>query len=239
MKSQEALFDSNSIMILEKSWSFLEYLKDPYHVWRLQHRFGVEKVQVVENVKGGKFRAEYYIGDVKNQKSKSDPVVAVSSDEDYVTSSGEDAEENVIYYKINQWFWYYFFLFGTQLGDETYYSIFFCFWFWNIDGAVGRRITLVWAIVMYIGQGMKDIVRWERPSMPPVIQLESKWSLEYGMPSTHAMVGLAIPMSILLFTFGWYQYPFLVWTSLALFWCLLVSASRIYLGMHSLAVSRI
>lgn len=52
---------------------------------------------------------------------------------------------------------------------------------------------------------MKDVVRWERPSMPPVIQLESKWSLEYGMPSTHAMVGLAVPTSIILFTFGRYQ----------------------------------
>ena len=41
--------------------------------------------------------------------------------------------------------------------------------------------------------------------MPPVIQLESKWALEYGMPSTHAMVGLAIPTSILYFTYGRYQ----------------------------------
>ena len=41
--------------------------------------------------------------------------------------------------------------------------------------------------------------------MPPVIQLESKWALEYGMPSTHAMVGLAIPASILYFTYGRYQ----------------------------------
>ena len=57
---------------------------------------------------------------------------------------------------------------------------------------------------------MKDIVRWERPSMPPVVQLESKWALEYGMPSTHAMVGLAIPVSILYFTYGRYQ----VWKTL-------------------------
>ena len=52
---------------------------------------------------------------------------------------------------------------------------------------------------------MKDVVRWDRPSMPPVIQLESKWALEYGMPSTHAMVGLAIPASIIWFTYGRYQ----------------------------------
>ena len=64
---------------------------------------------------------------------------------------------------------------------------------------------LVWNLIMYIGQGMKDVVRWPRPSMPPVIQLESKWALEYGMPSTHAMVGLAIPTSIIWFTYGRYQ----------------------------------
>ena len=52
---------------------------------------------------------------------------------------------------------------------------------------------------------MKDILRLPRPAMPPVIQLESKWALEYGMPSTHAMVGLSVPLSILVFTYGRYQ----------------------------------
>ena len=52
---------------------------------------------------------------------------------------------------------------------------------------------------------MKDILRLPRPAMPPVVQLESKWALEYGMPSTHAMVGLAVPCSILFFTYGRYQ----------------------------------
>lgn len=49
-------------------------------------------------------------------------------------------------------FWYYLFLFGTELGDEIFYSAFIPFWFWNIDGAVGRRVVLVWAIVMSIGK---------------------------------------------------------------------------------------
>ena len=52
---------------------------------------------------------------------------------------------------------------------------------------------------------MKDILRLPRPAMPPVIQLESKWALEYGMPTTHAMVGLSVPFSILAFTYGRYQ----------------------------------
>lgn len=54
-------------------------------------------------------------------------------------------------YIIENKFWYYLFLFGTALGDETFYSSFIPFWFWNVDGAVGRRVVLVWAIVMYIG----------------------------------------------------------------------------------------
>ena len=51
---------------------------------------------------------------------------------------------------------------------------------------------------------MKDVIRWPRPSMPPVVHLEQKWIEEYGMPSTHSMVGLAVPFSILFFTAGRY-----------------------------------
>jgi hypothetical protein len=29
-------------------------------------------------------------------------------------------------------------------------------------------------------QGIKDTVRWPRPRMPPVVQMERKWALEYG-----------------------------------------------------------
>ncbi len=88
------------------------------------------------------------------------------------------------------------------------------------------------------GQGMKDVIRWPRPPMPTVVQLESKWALEYGMPSTHAMVGLAVPVGILYFTVGRYQYPFLLWAAIAVTWCTLVCTSRLYLGMHSFAVRK-
>lgn len=48
-------------------------------------------------------------------------------------------------------FWYYVFVLGTALGDEIFYSCFIPFWFWNVDGFVGRRVVLVWTIVMYMG----------------------------------------------------------------------------------------
>lgn len=96
-------------------------------------------------------------------------------------------------------FWYWLFIIGTELGDEVFYATFIPFWFWNVDGAVGRRVIFLWSIVMYIGQALKDIIRWSRPGRP-VIKLQSKWSAEYGMPSTHAMVAISIPFSVLIFT---------------------------------------
>lgn len=54
-------------------------------------------------------------------------------------------------YEIRNKFWYYLFVFGTALGDEVFYSCFIPFWFWNVDGFVGRRVVLVWTIIMYIG----------------------------------------------------------------------------------------
>lgn len=54
-------------------------------------------------------------------------------------------------YVITNWVWYYLFVLGTALGDEIFYASFIPFWFWNVDGAVGRRVVLVWTVIMYIG----------------------------------------------------------------------------------------
>merc|ERR1712127_578528 len=104
-----------------------------------------------------------------------------------------------------------------------------------LDSTVARQVVMVWSVVMYIGQGMKDVIRWPRPSMPPVVQLEHKWALEYGMPSTHAMVGLAVPLASIFFSMNRYDFPLLPWCLVALSWCSLVCCSRLYLGMHSVA----
>lgn len=56
------------------------------------------------------------------------------------------------HYAITNSFWYYLFLLGTELGDEIFYSFFIPFLFWNIDGAVGGKVVLVWAIVLTIGK---------------------------------------------------------------------------------------
>jgi len=134
---------------------------------------------------------------------------------------------------IGNYWWYYLACFGSALGDEIFYACFFPFWFWNIDGAVCRRVVLIWGLLMYIGQSLKDIIRMPRPACPPCVRLEKKWELEYGLPSTHAIVASAVPFSVLYFTSTRYQYPFIYGLSVAIIWCALVCMSRIYLGMHS------
>ena len=36
--------------------------------------------------------------------------------------------------------------------------------------------------------------------MPAVVRLEPRWDAEYGMPSTHAMMALALPVTIAVLT---------------------------------------
>lgn len=100
---------------------------------------------------------------------------------------------------------YYIFSLGTELGNELFYILFFPFCIWNVDAWLGRRLIIVWVWVMYLGQCTKDIIRWPRPASPPVVKLEVFYNSEYSMPSTHAMSGTAIPVSLLLLSYGRWQ----------------------------------
>jgi hypothetical protein len=110
-----------------------------------------------------------------------------------------------IAYKINNKFLYYLFTFGASLGNEIFYLTFFPLCLWNIDSSVARKMCMLWQILMYLGQLTKDIVKWPRPSSPPVVRLEKRYELEYGMPSTHAMVGTTVPFALLLLSCDKYE----------------------------------
>jgi len=150
-------------------------------------------------------------------------------------SSGDEHEEEVERrdYKVMSQFWHVFFSLASNLGNEVFYCSFFPFWFWNVDTYVARRVIALWALNMYIGQALKDIIRWPRPASPPVIRLEERYALEYGMPSTHAMVGVAIPFGLLVTSL--HRYNLILWLSfaIALAWTSSICFSRLYLGMHS------
>lgn len=80
---------------------------------------------------------------------KSNGWVSCEPEGDETFSSESEPESKG--YIITNWAWYYLFVLGTALGDEIFYASFIPFWFWNIDGAVGRRVVLVWTVIMYIG----------------------------------------------------------------------------------------
>ncbi|XP_072485530.1 sphingosine-1-phosphate phosphatase 1 isoform X2 [Notamacropus eugenii] len=115
--------------------------------------------------------------------------------------TGEEGEA----YGVRNWPLFYLFSLGTELGNELFYITFFPFWIWNLDALVGRRLVIMWVLVMYLGQCAKDVIRWPRPASPPVVKLEVFYNSEYSMPSTHAMSGTAIPLTLVLLTYGRWQ----------------------------------
>lgn len=110
-------------------------------------------------------------------------------------------------------FFFYLFTFGTELGNEMFFIIFFPFLFWNIDALVSRRLIIVWAWNLFLGQSTKDMVRWSRPASPPVVKVEVFYNSEYSMPSTHAMTGTAIPFCLFMLTYGRWQVSYDIYAS--------------------------
>lgn len=168
--------DENCILYVNTMWSeIVEYLKDPSLVAQFQTFFGV-KTHYAKNskddgdknshsetrgIKSHKFKHDMNNCSVNNEESKLNGYTTVERKSNNVTKtkcmlSDQQAQQSSTLinsnYTITNYFWYYLFLFGTQLGDEIFYSTFIPFWFWNIDGAVGRRFVLVWAVIMTIGK---------------------------------------------------------------------------------------
>lgn len=127
-------------------------------------------------------------------------------------------------FRVRNKFFYYLFLLGTELGeslliisivhlltshlllgDELFYGIFIPFFIFNVDAHIGRRFVFHWFINMYIGQALKSYFMMERPKAP-AIQLQTKWSNEFALPSTHAMGSLSIATTILYFALNRFVY---------------------------------
>ncbi|XP_071399839.1 sphingosine-1-phosphate phosphatase 1-like [Centroberyx affinis] len=144
--------------------------------------------------------------------------------------TGDVGQEFIIHNKLL----FYLFTFGTELGNEMFFIIFFPFLFWNVDALVSRRLIVVWAWNLFVGQSTKDLVRWSRPASPPVVKVEVFYNSEYSMPSTHAMTGTAIPFCLFLLSYGRWQYSFQFGLCVAVCWSVLVCVSRVYMGMHSI-----
>lgn len=133
----------------------------------------------------------------------------------------------------SKFFWIFFHL-GAAMGNEIFYCLFFPFWFWNVDGAIARKVGFLWGVFMYIGQATKDFLCMPRPASPPVVKLESRYVAEYGFPSTHAMVSAGLPISLVVLSYYRYNISLPISLGVAGLFCCWVCCSRLYLGMHSL-----
>ncbi|XP_062872606.1 sphingosine-1-phosphate phosphatase 2 [Trichomycterus rosablanca] len=134
-------------------------------------------------------------------------------------------------YEVRNRLLYLLFVGSAALGNEVFYITFLPCIHWNLDPFLCRRLVNMWAVVMYVGQVMKDMLKMPRPTSPPVVKLEER--VEYGMPSTHAMAATAISFTLLLSAPERVQFQFEAGLVVAVVFSALVSLSRLYTGMHS------
>lgn len=114
---------------MENFKNCIDYLKDPELVARFQKCFGVVRLVMPEN----------------------GIMLSPVETNDRRTNSSAVRRTNGVDHHITNKFWYYLFFCGTYLGDEIGYSIVIPFLIWNVDSAVSRKMVIVWAVVMYIG----------------------------------------------------------------------------------------
>ncbi|XP_015273123.1 PREDICTED: sphingosine-1-phosphate phosphatase 2 [Gekko japonicus] len=148
-------------------------------------------------------------------------------------SPSNSRKDHLHEYVVKNYFYYYLFTISAAMGQEVFYITFLPFTYWNINPYVGRRLIIMWSVVMYIGQVTKDLLKWPRPCSPPVVKLEKRAIAEYGMPSTHAMASTTISFTFVIATMNIYKYHFELGLMGAFVFSTLVGLSRIYTGMHT------
>lgn len=129
------------------------WLTSPYSVANIQKFFGIRKLKSNEiddgdEQQGGKGVTSNGIGS------------GLSDHGSPWRSRLKDAAENHqqhVDYVVDNWLWYGIFRIGALLGDDVFYYTFMPFWFYNVNGIVMRKVALIWAIVMYVGQTSKEV----------------------------------------------------------------------------------
>lgn len=192
----------------------INYLKGYQHVADFQRFCGVEIVEVEidgedNNIGNGLNNSEekpvenHQNGGTQNNVKKRSAQSQMNGYKNGI--SNPYSKEAKLAYKISNKVLYYLFQFGAGLGSEIFYIIFFPFMTWNVDSRLTRQMLLIWYPLMYFGQFLKDWIQWPRPG-PPAVRLEgNRFEMEYGMPSTHTIVGTCIPFSLLVLTSKYYE----------------------------------
>lgn len=131
--------------------SFVLWLHEPGHVARFQRYFGiVPSFNSQPDLKEKSYKSDSTLNqnqDIKNRKPSvpnglnhvhhekkltyDTNVLDECIDEIEHSAHQKESEKNSssdIDYKITSWFWYYFFQFGSSIGNEIFYIIFFPAW---------------------------------------------------------------------------------------------------------------
>jgi membrane-associated phospholipid phosphatase len=113
----------------------------------------------------------------------------------------------------------------TFMGDESFYLLFLPLIFWCVDFREGARLSVLFLFSSYLNICLKDLFQQPRPfDINPDVGLSSEEG--YGLPSYHAQSVVVVWAGLS----TWVHKRWL-WT-VGIVIILLVSFSRIYLGLH-------
>lgn len=120
-----------------------------------------------------------------------------------------------------------FFIILTNLGSQIFYFLLFPYLFWQRDKRLGLYVASSLFLSMYINVLLKEIVALPRPiDYPGIRSLFTQSALGYSFPSGHAQGTAAIWSMII----SYYNKKSI--KIFGLIFILLVSFSRLYLGVH-------
>ena len=121
--------------------------------------------------------------------------------------------------------------FITALGTEALYVPLLLLVFWAIDEKRGLRLGILIIVSAWINSVLKVLLRQPRPfDLDPALALAVEHT--YGAPSGHAQMALCFWVSIAAWLGGvWPKRRTLIWAA-AFFIVLIISFTRLYLGVH-------
>ncbi|MBB6098339.1 hypothetical protein HNR42_001764 [Deinobacterium chartae] len=130
--------------------------------------------------------------------------------------------------------WQSFFLFITQLGSDYAYIAVLTLYYWLVDPRMGRALGVFFGLSVTVNEALKPLLDLKRPyEVNPGIASEAARLTagplnehHPGFPSGHAQV-----TATLWLTMAWQQRRRWLWI-VATVLVLLVSFSRLYLGVH-------
>jgi membrane-associated phospholipid phosphatase len=116
--------------------------------------------------------------------------------------------------------------FFTFLGKIEFYMLFITFLYWIVDARLGFRVFMVLLSTDIIGMAFKHLFRQPRPYWIGDVDHMGQIETSYGIPSTHASDSLSVWASLA------YQVKKRWMWIVAIATILLISFSRMYLGVH-------